>query len=418
MAEPIVDRQRLLQHRDLADHNTYNLFSRVIGPENPHILAVASHLGATNVISTITKALPKEINLTVIAHKDFAYAFEDPEMRLNRVMKNTPAEILREAKPHVGLAGFSTEPNAELAMTVGAENPTVWIQDYPAGITPYYQKTLGLRPEWAPDYVFTAGAFGAAEEKLKNALFNESSSSYNPNKVQVEMTGNPYLDRFTRWDIPGTRSKVRQNLGVPSDGRLLYYTAVPGESSPEGLRWFAEASARTGGEKDWMMYGRHPRETRNKTPEEIAKRLAAYSDAARLLPNGLIDVSDFKPEELGLAFGKTDALIMASDIVNTTISSTGADAVYGGIASIHSFGELLKGTEVPDFEAPPEVALGASIAVHSSEGMLDAMRSFSDSSFREGLARKMENFKPTPGATQRVVDRLMEIAEGYRNRLA
>lgn len=421
MAEPSADRQRLLQHSDLKDHQTYNSFRRIASPDNPHFLVVSSHPGAANVLSTVVKALPPEANLTVVAHKDVAYAFEDPELRLGKITSKllTPANVLRFTGAHVGIAGFSTTPNAELAMTVGAEFPTAWIHDFPSGILPYYQNTLGLPPEWTPDHIFTAGDFGAIQERTNNALFDENSSSYNPRRVSIEITGNPYLDRFTKWDIPGTRDKVRDHFGIPQDRRVLLYMGVPGTSSPEGLEWLANASLQTGGANDQIIYGRHPREIRGLSPEDAAKRIEAYKSAASFLPNPLIDASDFDPHKtLGLSFNKSDSLIIASDVVNTTISSTGADAVYGGISSIHSFGDLLKGTEVPDFEAPPEVTLGASIAVSSREEMLRALGDLSAPSFREDLQARMGRFKPTPEATERVVERLLRIANGYRNTLA
>lgn len=416
MAEPLVDRRALLQHPSLQDHNTYTSLVRYRETRDDlDIIVAASHPGEAQVLAKIIGGLPKEMGVTVIARNDVAGIFREPQFGLALSRLAIPAERIEDSGADIGLAGFSTEPHAELAITVGARFPVVWAQDYPTGILPAYQNDLNLSPDWAPTHLFAMSQYGAEQERIGNALFDPSSRFYNPRRVDIRVTGNAYHDRFAERDTTGTRALVRSHYDIAEDRRLIFYTGVPGSSSPEGLRWVAEASVLNGGPEDYVIYGRHPRETRDLSPEEAAARIGRYSLAGQRLGHRLIDATNFDPEKIGLTTNKADSLAMASDVVVTTISSTGTDAVYGGIPSIHILNqEILAGTEVPDFQAPPEVTSGASLAVYSEYEMVRALQNLTDPSYRQGLTEKMERFKPVAGATETVVNLLLQMGQDYR----
>jgi hypothetical protein len=419
MAEPSAERRALLAHPTLQDTDpktrTYRSFIRRGLGDNPTVLAIASNTGANQVIEKMVEGLPQTVNLTVVAHVRDAEAFRNKN-GLTEAHGISPAIRIADTKTDVGIAGFATEPVAEMAMTVDAKYPKVWIQDSASQSSMGFYESNLVGPIAVPDYFFAVNEFGAQQERL--ALLKAASRIYNPREVDIRVIGDPRDEKYAGWDIPRTNSVVREYYGISTDRKVIFYVGVPGPGCPEALGWVADASVQTGREEHQVVYARHPRGDGDPNkPEEKAARIALYDAAAKPLRkfNGLIDATDFDPKKLGLEGSKVDNLIQMSDLGVTTVSSVAEQLIKARKVSaqiLHP--DILKGTEIPEFEATPEIKAGAIVNIQSPEDMVRLLSGLEEQDYLTNLQRKMDLFKPEPGATATVVNALLEIANRHR----
>lgn len=393
MAEWVPGDERFpLQNRTLEQTD---LFWRIgKGKDRIRALFVARDPGEMNGLSRVIAGLSeKPADIFVLVDSKAKEGLEDADLGLTRARPFSPLKRLAGIGAHVGIAGYSNNPDGHLAMTATAPYPKLWIQDEPSGIMLQYPVIRPILGQTIPDHIFTISEYGSQQEQ--KAPFSD--------RVQITMTGGPFLEGFLTEDRVGIRTITREALQIPEDRRLILYAGVPGPGSAAALSLLVDGLKASGRDEDIVAVRLHPRDrTPQAVYDEITKPLTAT--------NRLVNTS---------AIRNSHHIAIASDLVVTTISSMGTDAVYRDMDSILVLAsEIVKGTEAPGYTAPPEAIGGACIAVYSQQEMNQALLNLLNPNFTQRLREDRQHFKPIIGATGRIVDLTFRIAQEYKRLLA
>lgn len=362
------------------------------GNKRTRILVGLRDPGEANALLPVLNKLTQEpCDMFVMADSLGKKMVENAALGFTRSRSFDPLLRIVSIKADIMLTGFSGMPGTELALTANARQsgiPVVWIEDYPGGILPYYRlnKPHPTNPAVIPDYIFVVNEW-AKEEELKYI------PGFNPSKIIV--TGQPAFDSIAVEDRQGTRARVREALKMGSGESLIVYMGIPTIASAEALEILVKGINDLGLRNFRLVNRRHPRDT---TPNETYDQI---TDSVRPC---IVDTTGFTTDKVG----------MAADLVITTYSTTGIEAVQRGVPSIHILIKdiLAKSESGENVPIPPPVLDGSSLAVYKPEEMADVLnQALLQPDF---LRQKMSKWKVDGHATDRVVDLILKIAREYK----
>lgn len=289
------------------------------------------------------------------------------------------------------LTASATDPGTDLSLTLLAKYlkvPSIWLEDYPGGILAYYRqnKTIAVHPSILPDYMFVYNEW-AAKEELKLA------PELNPSNIIP--TGIPAFDKIAAERKDETKTRLRNTFGIRPEEIIITYMGIPSPANPEALEVLVQALDETNPQNYRLVNRLHPRDTNSRT---------LYESITSPILNHLLDTSDFSSAETS----------MASDLVTTTYSSAGIEAVFRGIPTIHILIKdiLAKSESGENVPIPPPVLDGSSLAVYDKSRMADILHMAL--SKPQSLLARMESWKVDGQASLRVANRVLKIALGHK----
>lgn len=309
--------------------------------------------------------------------------FKSSNLGFKELPPSNPLISMSAIKGDLVVAGVSMNPGSEFALTENAHYdgvPVVWISDYVMGsVFARNKDVVKSNPRVLPDYLLVANEW-VREQELKNLPVG-----FNPDRVIV--TGQPAFDRLASEDREGTRSRVRDDLGISEHEKLVTYIGAIGEVSTQSLRILAEGLVGSGFEDYKLAIRRHPR-------DHVA--MEDYLEIVRKARIGerLIDTSD-----------KTiDEAVLSSDLVVNTLSTTGMESVYRGIPVLHVWIEdFIKKSELEGAALlPPIVEDGTSPAIFNEAQSCDVLRKLlTNENYILELKEKMARWKIDGHAAER-----------------
>lgn len=239
---------------------------------------------------------------------------------------------------------------------------------------------------------------------LLNRLFTALPTDEDAKYPNVTVVGPPQLNRYRNADIDALGAQARQNLGIPEDCPLIYYSGQPEPENPHVLSRLGEALAclRRGGalQDVCLVVSRHARERSKTVPDNgiahrHALRLIRDRVGIRVFENSLEHVDlpaagpegipwEFRPPE----FSSYQELVCACKRNGVVVTGFGNDdqvvAPHLGIPSIlyldrvdYLFGGLLKREKkLSRLPVPivPQVTSVESLAAQLERFLLDPVR--------------------------------------------
>lgn len=344
-----------------------------------NIVVEARDPGAANALLPVVKLLEKDgnIGIKIIADGRAQEIFQN-EFKLKNITPND--NVLRIAEivgsPDAFLASQSTERGLEMfSAATFPEVPAVVVQDYyPSSIDIEYFRRLKESGMPYPEKVCVI------DEEAKRILIESLPDLAD----SVVVTGSPASDKFAHENTEKIAAESRKQLNLGQDETLITFM-----SSIDGMdlvQRFADELAKIKGVK--FDFRRHPRD--NVSMDDYQKEFESRGIE-------IVDTADLTTDQVGAA----------SDLVITTISTEGLNAIYRRKPNIN-----IIDTRYSDRGAPPSVKLGASFSLDKMDNLVGCVKNLLDpkSKERKALNRGMEENYPVDGKNaQRVVDVLKNL---------
>ena len=375
-----LEQTDLMLSREPCFGDPFILFgSRDPGSANA-MLPIIRSLGQKHVsIGVMTDSRAKEIIMREFSKNFIRYHDISP---LSQIMHMKPDTIV------VGLTSF--QPGIDLALTANAKIdgiPTVWVEDYPGGIFPHYFGELNTIQWIQPDFLCVANEWAKMKELDANPAFPPEN---------VIVTGLPNLDKIVKEDKIGTRSRVREALGISPEEMMVVYMGIPSEANLETLRALVQAMRHFPHLLFRFVNRRHPRDMVDQV---------FHDSVMDVIRDRIVDTSSFSTDEIGLS----------ADLVVTTYSTTGIESVYRQIPTLHILiPEVMAKAESNNIEDPIVVQDGASPCARTRGEIAPLLdRFFSDRDFLSTLASRMQRWQVDGKAADRIADLVFECARKH-----
>lgn len=292
------------------------------------------------------------------------------------------------------IAGVSMSPDIEMALTkTGKKDGTVvcWVSDYVMGSV--FQRNRDMvktDQSILPDFLFVASDW-VKQKELENL-----PKGFDPQRIIV--TGQPAFDRLAKEDKEGTRKRVRKELGISDNEKLITYIGAVerkgiDEISRGSLEVLVDGLVKAGLKDFKLVVRRHPRD---------AATMDEYLKIAEPVGEKIVDTT-----------GKTtDDIILASDLVVNTISTAGMESVYRGIPVVHVWiKDLIRKSELGDTaQLPPIVDDGTSPAILEKDQAAEILKKLlTDEDYTKELQQKMTKWKVDGHAAERIANFILEL---------
>ncbi len=268
-----------------------------------------------------------------------------------------------------------------------------------------FYRRIAAREGWlvVPDHFFA----GSESSAKISAQFVPQFAN------RTSVVGNPAFDKFVSENFDSTYKRVRQELGIEDDEKLIVYMATKTRATFLTFRDLVNYGAnKLNGEKYKLSVRVHPQEQKDpQIKEDYATVLAKVGDHA---------VNTMLPNDEGKMRYSTDEIRLAADIVVTDTSTAGFEAILdkGRRLVIHAL--IPDNMQVRDEwkdEFPPEPAViadGSSAVVRGKkefEGVLKSL--FNDAETQTKMLEASQIWKNMNDgqSAQRFRDRLMEIVQ-------
>jgi len=350
----------------------------ILGKEATNIVVESRDPGGANALVPVLELLQKQKDVKIKAITDgraqeiFQKNFKTKDI--------TPEDnILRAAEligsPDLALIGISDESGIEMFVSATfPEVPSVLVEDYYSASSGYLQRLKdGKLPYPKKICVIDEGAKDILIRKFPDL------------EGRVEVTGQPKFDKIAIEDTEKIEKEVKRKLGLTAKDKLVSFmsTTIDGV---EKIKEIASAIQKTGSEF-YFAFKRHPRDN------------ISYAEYKKIFEDAgikIIDTEEFTVDEIGAA----------SDVVLTTWSTVGIDAIYRRkpVANIVDFRYPVP--EGYDFPLAP-VKLQASAGVDHIEQLTEILPQLLDkkSSTNAQLLKNIEkHYKLDGKSAERVVN--------------
>lgn len=298
------------------------------------ILVVSRDPGSANSLIPVLRILSGEpgVGISVVADGRAEDAISNSFEIAEAKPVSSGTDILH---PDVVVMAAAEEKGLETWANATYENiPQVVIEDYPGAVHQYLRACLdperpGLR---VPDKICV---MDEAAKQLMVASFPNLES-------KIEVTGQPAFDRIASEDIDGISNIARGKLGISPEEKVVAFMSTD-EVTKEQVGLICEQLMNSS--SDFVfIFRRHPRDN------------TSYEEYFQMFNQ--MGIKNIDSREL-----KTDEVSAAADIVMTSWSTAGLEAIYRGKPTIHIVDR--NSLDVPaGLSLPlPAVQLGASIGI-------------------------------------------------------
>lgn len=294
------------------------------------------------------------------------------------------------AKPDLILMATAEEMGIETyADATFKEVPSVLIEDYPGATHIFLRACLDRPGLHLPDKICVMDE--AAKELMVQAFPD------NPElESRIEVTGQPAFDRIAKEDIAEISRAARDQLGLSQEEKVVsFMSTINTKEEVEAIcKQLKQAST------DFtFIFRRHPRD--NTTYEEFFQ---IFED------NGIKYVDS---REL-----TTDQVSAMSDVVMTTWSTAGLEAIYRGKPTIHVVDPNVLNIPAGLALPMPVIKLGASVGVEDVNELPGDIDQLFDpeSPLRQGINSSMAAHYPNDGKNaSRAADVINDLVKTGEN---
>lgn len=381
---------------DVLETNFYRSAPRLDSKYNRTVVFGISDAGASNYLLAALPTLNQQetVNYLIAATNVGRNQLEKRhrDLELERVMSFNPSVTLVNLESSLWVAGHSVDGHLEQIFSyLGKTNhtPSVWFEDMPPFLA-FYKRHLAAEGKLIiPDYVFTVSETASKQEVDLIPKF----------EGKTEVIGNPDFDKFKNEDIPGTRERVRREMGIGDDEKLIVYMATKSLSAVAAARALANGVNELGLENYRIAFRIHPQEAKDPLIS------SAYKSIALTLGDHVIGAQQYKTDEIG----------MAASLVVTDTSTEGQAAVFRRIPTLSILiPRLMRLRDEWKQQLPPDpaITLDGSSAVVRSDGEITPTlrRVLYDSTYQNELENNMNAWSVDGRATERFVNRITELA--------
>lgn len=302
-----------------------------------------------------------------------------PETSLSSDIVVEPSVILVDASTESGLEGYANSTFVDV--------PMVLIEDMYSSSIKFLQ-AIKERPGFhLPEKICVI------DEEAKR-LIVEKFPDMND---LVVVTGQPSFDRISKENTRKISSEVREKLGLEVHEKLVSFMSTPRVTIEQAEKIFCELQEL----KDFkLIFRKHPRDN---TSDEDYEAMLAKNGMVCLNAEGLM----------------TDEVNCASDLVITTWSTEGLNAIYRRKPTIHILDSgILDLPESVNDKAWPPVKLGASVGIFDVNNLSKNVTELLDanSDLNRVLRDNMDRYYPNDGQNaRRVADQVMNIIFQKKN---
>lgn len=379
------------RREDLFPSKILEIFPEEKRKDKPNFFIASRDPGSGNALSPVIKLLKEKANLIALtdgrAKETLVQNFSTNDI--------TPEEILEfGAIPNPDLilsdvshSNFGLEKFLRATFLESADGhiiPLVLVEDIYTNCLPFL--------EWAKKYGLPLpNKVCVMDQAAKEIIIENFPEMEN----RIEITGQPAFDRFKDEKVAEISKNVREKLGLTSDDKLVAFMSSmePIEQTKRMLEELAKSK-----QKFILAFRRHPRDT------------VSWEEYCQIIQDFGLEAIDSHALNLS-----TDEVCMAADLVITTWSTVGLDAIYRRKLSIHILDTKLQNDLPQDVISVlpwPPVRLGASAGVDNVKDLPYVVDRLLDpaSELNISLKKNMKKYYPNDGDnTQRVVDVIFDL---------
>lgn len=356
------------------------------GPDGSMVV-VSRDAGSAAALSPVVKILEdqKRVGISVLTDGRAEGAIKGQFETVEHTPEN-PLQIADSIPaPNLILADVSSEQGLETYLNATFENvPLVLIEDYYSN-TKEYLKAVKERPGLRMPVKICV-----MDEEAKNIILSDHPEL----SEVVEVTGQPAFDSIANEDVKGISEQVRAKLGLAISDKIVAFMSTDDVNISQ-ITKIAEILAQAGPEYT-LAFRKHPAD--NTTYEQ-------YFEMLEQLGIKCVDTREFATKEVSAA----------SDLVITTWSTAGIEAIYRKKPTIHILDDQV--LDVPpkhmESELPP-VKFGASLKNDDVAMLPDQMEGLLDteSEVYQRVMANMAEYYPADGKNaERVVQVLQRVLQ-------
>lgn len=377
----LVKRTGYIEGReDLFDTKVITLNTSNLGENPDYILAFSRDPGSANALVPVMKKLleTNSVNISAVidgrAEDIIKSNFNYDEQKLDSALDidsvvHSPDVVLADASEEQGLDTY--------ADATFAEAPMVLIEDFPGSSTRFLNAIKERPGLHFPEKICVM------DEVAKQSLIKKLPEL----SEVIEVTGQPAFDRIANEDAPQISKETREKLGIGLDEKVIAFMSTDEVTSDQFEKICNEIAQANGSFK--FIFRRHPRD--NTSYEQYFEILEKYG------------IEPIDSREL-----KTDEISAAADIVFTSWSTAGLEAIYRGKPTVHVVDKEV--LDVPEtLELPlPAVSLNASIGIDNIKDIPEKIQQLLDpeSELSRATFENMAKYYPNDGKN---ADRVTEI---------
>ncbi len=239
----------------------------------------------------------------------------------------------------------------DLILYLRKSTQVVALQDYWAG----YLYDAWRAPDYRPDYIIVNDGIGAR-------LVEEAWPGFPSENIRA--TGFPALDKYAGYDVAAEASKVRLQLGIPPQGRIVLYGGQ-WQGSGSVLAEIVRALNELGDNSVYLIPRAHPA-MGNNAPDE----LPIWQEAIKCFSGGiLVDGSGFSTQQLLAASDVILSMYSTILVESATIRKQTISVLYpdAGLS-------LFRASTGNSMDVPPVVSLGCSTMAAGYEELCSQLK--------------------------------------------
>lgn len=288
-------------------------------------------------------------------------------------------------QPDVILVAAAEEKGLETyANATFDEVPMVLIEDYPGATHIFLRACLDRPGLHLPDKT-------CVMDEAAKQLMVASFSDHPEIESRIEVTGQPAFDRIANENVAEISKNAREKMGLSADDKVVAFMSTD-EVTKEQARQICE-KLKNPSTDFTLVFRRHPRDN------------TSYDEYFQMFEE--MGIKNIDSREL-----KTDEVSAAADVVLTSWSTAGLEAIYRGKPTIHIVDRNV--LDIPEnLKLPlPVVKLGASVGIDDVRELAEKIDGLLDSS--SDLSRRIDanmvKYYPNDGKNaERVVAVINEI---------
>lgn len=379
------DRNRMayIENRpDLFETKILHIESQNKADKDKDLLVITRDPGSANALLPVVKELIEDDGLAInvitdgraqeIIQSHFSTENLTPTDTIfnNNQATEDPELILMDRSSEMGIDTYASANFPEV--------PKILVEDA-------YGNTISFLAELIKRNLPLPAKICVMDQECKNLIVQKFPQL----ETTVEVTGQPAFDRFAKEDTETLALETRQQLGLNETDKLVTFMSTKDE--PEKITLMAQ-SLKELGDSFYFVFRRHPRDN------------VTYETYHKILSDAGIKVIDTN----SLA---TDAVGAASDVVMTTWSTEGLNAIYRRKPTIFITDDHFRIHEEMTLPLPP-VKLGAGVGINRVSEVAGALAQLldTDSTLNAQLRKNMETHYSADGKN---ANRVAQVVRGY-----
>jgi len=324
---------------------------KTTNPDHSSILSVFRDPGPAAAITPVLKKMELDPNcaLQVLCDGRAQETAEDNLSLNDQTSERSALDIVTQIEePDLIITGASSEPGLEMYISGQFPNkPTVIVEDYYTAANNYLAATKE-RGYQLPEKICVMDEIA---KQIIVERFPEAES-------HIEITGQPAFDKIVEEDTETIRQRVRSELRIEDKKKIVSFmdTMLSEEETEKIFMQLSQSQLSV----FMFAYRKHPR---SNIPDQRINQLADNAGLTLLSTENLT----------------TDEVSAASDVVITTWSTAGLEAIYRRKPTIHiedtkniRFPKLLKTPLPPSQQRLTEAVPDLSLLNESLDGLLNS----------------------------------------------